>query len=693
MAGPWERYSQPTEAGQQAAGPWAKYAEPAAPTPQQLADEEVRREMSMSAEDYDKHIREKVKGGGLYRPQPTRYNLTSDQTMDVLGLQDEIVGAGQFARRFVTSGGSLDDASQAYSDAAERVRAERRVARQANGIVPEIVGGFGSGGLAKGFQMAPTLIGRVGQSAKAGAGFGAVAGVSQGEGGVANRLLSGVEGAATGAVAAPILTEVAGPAIGAAVRGTKAVASPMVQAVQFVRSRGGNVDARLNRALQQQNTPPRQVLQAIDDAEQAATFGKTQLDSRFTLADTGPVARDLADTSALVSSEARGEAAQFLNDRARGQFDRLNEYTRRALQVTRDDFARTQTKLVDEQRTLSKKAYDQAYADKNSYDVGNVLFNRQFDDFAAAGPLRRALGRARALFVEPSQVAGQKAALTTERFDAGKRALDDMIQTARQGGRSNEARLLTQLKNELLDVIDAGNPAYKAARDVYSSRADLLESLDSGRAFMRGDAEMTGAQYRKLSTGEKRMFRVGLAREVRKVLGGRTLSSDSLGFFDKPNTRAVLEEIMSPAKARKLYDLVDLEQAMAATNAAVRGNSKTAQRQQNVLDFSLGVRMGRAIKDQGLYTALTNEVFDQITKAFAMREADAVAVTRALFETDPARQRQIVQNLIATYGKGHTRAVIDRAERVARNRVATARRSVAGLVGAVAADPSGQPSQ
>lgn len=681
----------PSQAG---ADPWSSFpdAKPVE-TPQQKAEAEVRREMSMSSEDYDKHIREKVRGGGVYRPQPTRYNLTSDQTHDVFGLQDEIVGAGQFARRFVTSGGSLDDASQAYSDAAERIRAERRVARDANGIVPEIVGSLGSGGLAPGFRMAPTFLGRVGQSAKTGAGFGLASGVAQGEGGVTNRLLSGVEGAATGAVAAPVLTEVAGPLIGATVRGTKAVTSPVLQAVQALRGQGRNVDARLNRALLQQNTPPRQVLQQIDEAEQASKFGPTQLDSGFTLADTGPVARDLADTAALVSSEARGEAGKFLNDRARGQFNRLDDYTRRTLKVTNDDFARTQSKLIDEQKGQSAKAYKQAYADPTQYDVGDVLFNRQFDDFAAAGPMRRALGRARALFVEPSQVAGKQAALTTERFDAGKRALDDMIQASKQAGRNNEARLLTQLKHELLDVIDTGNPAYKAARDVYSSRADLLEALDGGRAFMKGDSEFTGAQYKKLSTGEKRMFRVGVAREVRKVLGGRTLSSDSLGFFDKPNTRAVLEEIMTPAQTRKLYDLVELEQAMAATNTAVRGNSKTAQRQQNVLDFSLGVRMGRAIKDQGLYTALTNEVFDQITKAFAMREADAVAVTRALFETDPARQRQIVQNLIATYGKGHTRAVIDRAERVARNRVATARRSVAGLVGAVAADPSDQPGQ
>jgi hypothetical protein len=209
----------------------------------------------------------------------------------------------------------------------------------------------------------------------------------------------------------------------------------------------------------------------------------------------------------------------------------------------------------------------------------------------------------------------------------------------------------------------------------------LLESLENGRSFMRGDSEVTGAQYKSMPTGEKRMFRIGVAREVRKSLGGKGLNSDMIGYFDRPNTRDVLEEIMTPGQAKKFYNLVDLEQALAATNTAVRGNSKTALRQQNVLDFSLGVRLGRAIKDQGLRTALSNEIFDQITKVFAMREGDALAVTKMLFETDPAAQRVILDRLAQNYGPKPARAIVARVQRIAQASVLRRKRALSAAIG------------
>jgi len=617
--------------------------------------------------------------GGLGKSFSQFTNLV----MDPFGVRDEMIGAGAAARKFVTSGFDTDAAGSAYTDASERVRAEQRAAREDYGIVPEIVGGLGTTGIAKGFQMAPTLLGRVGQSAKAGAGFGGAATVGHGEG-FLDRVTKGAEGAAVGAVLSPAVTEVAAPIIGTVARATKKGASAIADATRALRGNRSNVDARLNRALAQQNLTPRQAQQRIDEARQAATFGKAELDPQFTIADTGPVTGDLADTASLISREARGHAGEFLNDRSRGQFGRINDYLQRALQVTRKNFAKTQAKLVTDQQKLSGKAYSKAYADPKEYDVGQVLFDTQFDEAATAGPLNRALKRARSLFIDPGRAPGLQARLNTQRFDSGKRALDDMIQGARNAGRNNEARMLTDLKHKLLDVIDnptTGNPLYKEARDVYSSRAELLDSLDEGRKFLRGDAEMTGAQYRALSTGERRMFRIGMAREMRKLLGNKKLGHDMISVFDKPNTREVLAEIMTPKQAEKFYQLVDIEEAMSQTSRAVRGNSKTAQRQQDVLDFSFGVRLGRSIKDKGLREALFDEVSDQITKLFAMREGDALRVTQALFETDPEAQRQILARLQKTYGKTGSKRIMNRAERIVRQRLARQRRTLAGVAG------------
>jgi hypothetical protein len=698
---------------------------------------------------------------------------------------DEIAaGAGAVGNKVMRAVG-VDVPEKSYSDILSEVREpekefEKRHPYQAIGA--EVAGGLSTlaAGPAKAIVSAPNFLARVGKSAKIGAAYGAGSGFGRGEGAI-DRAASGTEGGLTGAVLGPVATEVAAPIVGAVVRGARAGGRTLGNAARFVAGNRANPDARLNQALEKQNMTPQAAQTALDEAQAAARLGKTQLDPQFTIADTGPVTRDLADTASLVSGEARGVSGSFLNERARGQYKRVNDYLRRSMQVTRGDFAKTQAKVVEEQKLLSDPAYDAFRKLDVRIPVGDVLYNAQIEDLAAAPALKRVLTEAREQFVaargkrelsagdiadhgklvktitgdlreaqdelktlrrarqdsrdaderadllgrirgaednmsaldrdltdvragKPSKLYSSQAytELTPARFDAGKRALDDMIDVAKRDGRNNEMRLLTTLKNQLVEVADNatmqqvsskngpmfnddGSPImeslYAKARDVFGSRADMLDALESGRSFMRGDSELTGAQYKALSTAEKRMFRIGVGREVRKELGRKGLSSDMIGYFDRPNTRDVLEEIMTPGQAKKFYNLIDLEQALAATNTAVRGNSKTALRQQNVLDFSLGVRLGRAIKDQGLRSALSNEIFDQVTKVFAMREGDALAVTKMLFETDPAAQREILARLAQNYGPKPARAIVARVQRIAQQSVLARKRSLSAAIG------------
>ena len=193
---------------------------------------------------------------------------------DQLGIRDEMIGAGQYARNLVSSGGDWDAAKKAYNDALEYARADKRIAREKEGglgTAAEITGGLGMLGAGKSIvrgaqpilsplgksataapiaarpfagsgalepaikdaagnlmpasqatnaqvqaanAAAPGIGRRVLTNAGAGAAFGAEKGFAEGEGGFENRLENAKNEAEVGAIAGPIVGEVIPGALG-----------------------------------------------------------------------------------------------------------------------------------------------------------------------------------------------------------------------------------------------------------------------------------------------------------------------------------------------------------------------------------------------------------------------------------------------------------------------------------------------
>lgn len=148
-----------------------------------------------------------------------RFGRFSDMVMDPLGVMDEMSGAGAYAGELIASRGDWDKAAQAYTDAAERKRAERRVARDESGwlgTAAELAGGLAMSGparLAQAAAAAPGALQTAKAAAQAGAMGGAIAGAAQGEGGALERLRSAGEGAIVGGVAGPVISNVLVPGV------------------------------------------------------------------------------------------------------------------------------------------------------------------------------------------------------------------------------------------------------------------------------------------------------------------------------------------------------------------------------------------------------------------------------------------------------------------------------------------------
>jgi hypothetical protein len=167
---------------------------------------------------------------------------------------------------------------------------------------------------------------------------------------------------------------------------------------------------------------------------------------------------------------------------------------------------------------------------------------------------------------------------------------------------------------------------------------------------MKGDSEMTAAAYKALSTAEKKLFRLGVAREARKALGGKALGQDMVNYFRKPNTMETLAEVMSPAKFKQFMALAEGERGMAQSSNIIRGGSPTANKLADVEDLNAFMTMGRVLKDKGLAGAAFDAVGTMIQRTLQMREADAYQLARLMFETDVAKNRATFARLKLLYG-------------------------------------------
>lgn len=261
-------------------------------------DARINREMAMPPEEWEPYLRERMEAGEPFRSQPGQSiagSLFANNMFDPFGVRDEMVGGGQFLRKLVTSGGDLGEASEAYSNAADLVRAEQRAAREKYGIVPELIGGFGTSGLTKtALTQVPTALQTAKQASIAGGGYGSATGLGQSEGGVKERLYGALKGGATGAVLGPVISNVAVPAIARTVGGLKDAARYANQSIKSARN------------------PEQAAVEQVADRMVASKISPTDLRSRISppmsgnLQSRGFTEPDLAD---IISRQMLGESA------------------------------------------------------------------------------------------------------------------------------------------------------------------------------------------------------------------------------------------------------------------------------------------------------------------------------------------------------------------------------------------------
>lgn len=423
------------------------------------------------------------------------------------------------------------------------------------------------------YASAATLPGRIVRGAAVGAGMGGLAGAGEGQGAI-DRLSRGATGAAFGAGVGALLPV----GVEGVVRGARAVAQPVANAVRGVRDAEGEAARRVALALERDIK--------IDPAASGRLSAQDFVSARnagtpVNFMDMGgETTRALARSAANTSPEGRAALAKVIDDRFEGQAPRVAEWLGRNFNYP--DAGGLQIAMETAARNANRPAYAKAYAQ------GQGLWDDSLEQLSQAPVVQQAIRLAFVTGRNKDTLAGfpplknpfslnketgafELAPGTTPNlqfWDHVKRNLDKL---GAEGQAFSKA-----LRGHLDDLV----PSYKDARAGAAKAFDAEDALEAGQKFITAkmDPRDAARAIAKFTPEERKVFQDGVVSQFTKTLNDVGDKRSVLNkIAESPNARRNLELALGPQKARELEAMLRVEGIMDLARNAVQGNSSTAR--------------------------------------------------------------------------------------------------------------------
>lgn len=420
---------------------------------------------------------------------------------------------------------------------------------------------------------AATLPLRMAKSAGAGAVMGALGGAGEGEG-----LPDTVGRAATGAVVGGAIGGVATPFVEGAIKGARALATPVVNAIRGARDPEGEAARRVALALQRDMD--------LDPQASSRLNAQEFVDARragdpVNLMDVGgETTRALARSAANTSPEGRAVLSKAIDERYEGQTPRVTSWLEKNFNYP--DATATQEALDAAAKTANKPAYAKAYA------KGQALWDDGLDQLSQAPVVQQAIrlafvtGRNRdALAGFPPIKNPFSLNKETGRFELADGAIpnlqfwDHVKRNLDKLGAEGQA-----FSKALRGHLDQLVPEYQTARSGAAAFFGAEDALDAGRKIVtsRMNNSEIARGLSKMSPEERKLAQDGFVSDYIAMLretGDRRNVLNKIA--ESPAARQRLEMVLGPQKAKELEVMLRVEGIMDAARPAVQGNSTTAR--------------------------------------------------------------------------------------------------------------------
>ncbi|WP_278368676.1 hypothetical protein [Acetobacter orientalis] len=368
----------------------------------------------------------------------------------------------------------------------------------------------------------------------------------------------------------------------------------------------------------------------------AAQAELARLGPDATLADLGANMQQGARAVASAPGSGQVQLVEALTGRAKSAGSRIAGAMDAAL-GPRTNILDSADQIAASRSAAARPLYEQAYA-------SDVPMSDELKSLLARPSMERAFAGAQKLAADAGhEIDPEKP--TVMALDYTKRALDDSISSNLRDGNNNEARILMENRNTLLEHMDKAVPEYAQARKVFSDYSSVANALQEGQKVFSNATtpDMLDRSLANMSDAEKQAFTEGARQQIAQTMGtARNDANAAKALLDKGYNREKMALILGDDAASGLNNAVDAERTFAATMQAARGGSMTdrnilaqqiipGDQKTPVLRSLLNLRFGDAALGigerlaSGAINARNERTRDAIARALLSRDASVFA--------------------------------------------------------------------
>jgi len=275
-------------------------------------------------------------------------------------------------------------------------------------------------------------------------------------------------------------------------------------------------DLAIVRALEKDGMTPDQALAKI----QGMARGEA------TLADIGENTAALLRRSTAAPGGARRETKDVLATREAGRIPRVSDDLRTLMSGSKD-FYTDVTDLIKKRSSDADALYSAAWSSAPTFTAKN---SQEIEALRNLPTFRKAMeGGSRRMADQGLDIADPANVLRG--LHETKLELDDMIEKAMTSDRgANQARILTDMKNRLLQAMERQSPEYRIARQAFAGDSEMLTAMKEGqRIYQLPEMDMRKLIDRfKDSPSEYDAFRAGISQAMLERLRVAGPSADPM---------------------------------------------------------------------------------------------------------------------------------------------------------------------